>query len=65
MVNEGVNDVLLYSWTSHGVLDSAFVVSLPAGVVEVEANVASVSFHLAATPVQDRVDTLDLSALTE
>ncbi|XP_051797469.1 uncharacterized protein LOC127531682 [Acanthochromis polyacanthus] len=64
VVNVGTTEILLYPRTSIGVLSVAEVVSLPAGVTEVRST-AAVSSQAAATPVPDRFDSLDLSALGE
>lgn len=65
VVNVGTTEVLLYPRTDIGVLSAAQVVSLPAGVTEVKSTTATVSSQAAATPVPDRVESLDLSALGE
>lgn len=65
VVNVGTAEVLLYSRTHLGSLSAAQVVSLPAGVTEVEPTVATVSSQAAPLPVLDRMASLELSALTE
>ncbi|XP_034081973.1 uncharacterized protein LOC117552526 [Gymnodraco acuticeps] len=65
VVNVGTTEVLLYPRTGLGVLSAAQVVSLPAGVTEVGSSFAAVSSQTAAPSVHDRLDTLDMSSLTE
>lgn len=65
VVNVGTTDALLYPRTSLGALTRADVVSLPAGVTAVNAISATASLQLAAGPLQDRLEEVDLSALDE
>ncbi|KAI3376863.1 hypothetical protein L3Q82_000112 [Scortum barcoo] len=65
VVNVRTTEVLLYPRTGLGVLSAVQVVSLPTGVTEVESSVATVSSQTVATSVLDRVETLDLSLLSE
>ena len=65
VVNVGEAEVLLYPKTRFAVLNAAQVVSLPAGVTEVESTMATVSSQVATPSVLDRIRSLDSSALTE
>lgn len=65
VVNVGTTEVLLYPRTGLGTLGVAQVVSLPAGVTEERSMLATVSSQMATPSVPDRVESLDLSALTE
>lgn len=65
IVNVGVLDVVLYPNTLLGSLHGVFVVSLPPGVIEVKETVAMVGAQecVLEPPLQQRIDTIDLSAL--
>lgn len=63
VVNAGTTEILLYPRTGLGIL--AQVVSLPAGVTEVEPTLATISSQTAAPSVPSRIESLDLSTLTE
>lgn len=63
VINVGTTEVLLYPKTGLGTLGVAQVVSLPPRVTK-EPMVATVSSQT-ATPSSDRVESVDLSALTE
>lgn len=63
VVNVGMADALLYPRTSLSVLSRAEVVSLPAGVTEVDTVTATVSSQTAVREGQDRMDAVDLGAL--
>lgn len=63
VVNVGVTDVLLYPRTSLGLLSSAQIVSLPTGVSEVRPTIATMSSQT-VTPMQDRIESVDLSTLS-
>lgn len=64
LVNVGTTEVLLYPRTGLGTLEIAQVVSLPAGVTE-ETMSATVSSQTTTPSVVDKVELLNLSALTE
>lgn len=64
VVNVGTTEVLLYPRTRLGALSYAQVVSLPTGVTEVRADMATVS-QVVGGPAQSGVDSVDLSALPE
>lgn len=63
VVNVGTTDILLYPRTGLGVLSSAQVISLPAGVTEVKLDTASVSSQAATGVAPGGVEAVDLSAL--
>ncbi|XP_072293407.1 uncharacterized protein [Eucyclogobius newberryi] len=63
VVNVGVADVFSYPRTVIGTLDSARVVSLPSGVVEVSSIAAQVAGQSISSPVLDQIELLDLSHL--
>lgn len=63
VVNVGTTDVLLSPRTIVGRLDKVCVVSLPAGVVEVPSQVATVALHSASPSVQDQLENMDLTSL--
>ena len=63
VVNVGTIEVLLYPRTSLGILSTAQVVSLPAGVTEVEPTLVTISSQTAAPSVPNRIESLDLSTL--
>lgn len=65
VVNVGMTEVLLYCWTGLGTLGVAQVVCLPAGVTDDESMLATVSSQVTTSLVPDRIESLDLSALTE
>ncbi|KAL7831377.1 hypothetical protein SRHO_G00308800 [Serrasalmus rhombeus] len=65
VVNVGTSDVLLYPRTNLGTLCSAFVVSLPLGVTEVDAVTATVASQAVVNPLYDQVEVVDLSSLSE
>lgn len=67
VVNVGVTDVMLYPRSMIGTLSSVYVVSLPAGVTEVQSIVAVVGAQNAevASTVLEQVEELDLSSLSE
>lgn len=65
VVNVGMTEVLLYRWTGLGTLGVAQVVSLPAGVTDDESMLVTVSSQVATSSVPDRIESLDLSTLTE
>lgn len=64
VVNVGVTEALLYPRLSLGSLTTVQVVSLPSGITEVRSS-ATVFSQTAGSSVQDRVDALDLSVLSE
>lgn len=64
VVNVGTSEVLRYPRIDLGSLSAAQVVSLPVGVTEVGATVATVSTQTATPSAIDRMASLDLSALT-
>lgn len=63
VTNVGCNDVMLYPRTIVGTLDFVNVVSLPSGVTEVPAGVATVSSQTASSGVQQQMADVDLSPL--
>lgn len=65
VVNVGTTEVLLYPRTSLGILGVAQVVSLPAGVTEVEPTLVTISSLAAVPSISDRIESLDLSALPD
>lgn len=65
VVNVGTTEVLLYPRTSLGILGVAQVVSLPAGVTEVEPTLVTISSQAAVPSISDRIESLDLSALPD
>lgn len=65
VVNVGTVDVLLYPRINLGVLSRAQVVSLPAGITEVQPTTASVSSQAAAGVTSSGVEGVDLSGLSE
>lgn len=65
VVNVGTTEILLYPRTSLGVLNTAQVVSLPPGVTEESSTLATVSSHALAPSVSDRLESIDLSELSE
>nr|XP_046271732.1 uncharacterized protein LOC124073503 [Scatophagus argus] len=65
IVNVGAAEVLLYPRTSLGLLNAAQVISLPAGVTEVEPTLVTISSQIAAPSVPDRIESLSLSPLPE
>lgn len=64
VINVGSTDVVLYPHTIMGTLDGVYVVSLPAGVVEVPSATADVASLSVASAMLDQVDSLDLSSLS-
>lgn len=65
VVNVRVADVLLYPRTHLGLLSSVQIVSLPTGVSEVRPTIATMSSQTVTTSIQDRIESVDLSALSE
>lgn len=66
IVNVGVNDVVLYPRTVLGMLSHAHVVSLPAGVTEIDGHTsATVSSQSVTSSEQGNFNTVDLSTLSE
>lgn len=63
MVNVGSISVLLYPRTVVGSLEEVRVVSLPAGVSEVQSDVATMASQATSEAVPDQVEAVDLSAL--
>ncbi|KAI5620525.1 hypothetical protein C0J50_19992 [Silurus asotus] len=65
VVNVGLLDVVLYPNTLLGTLHGVFVVSLPPGVTEVKGTIATVGAQECGLEpsLQQRIDTVDLSAL--
>ena len=64
IINVGVTEVLLYPRVSMGSLSNAEVISLPSGVSEVRPITATLSSQEATSSVPDRLDAVDLSALS-
>lgn len=65
VVNVGTTEVFLHPRTGLGILSIAQVVSLPAGVTEVKSTLATVFSQTAVPSVPDRIESFDLSVLTE
>ncbi|KAL0180472.1 hypothetical protein M9458_022878, partial [Cirrhinus mrigala] len=67
MVNVGTADVMLYAGATLGTLNSVQVVSLPAGITEVEPVRVLMRSQIAETvaPVQEQIDAVDLSVLSQ
>lgn len=65
VVNVGMTEALLYPRTGLGVLSTAEVVSLPAGVTEERSITATLSAQTAAPSVQNSLGSIDLSTLTD
>ena len=65
VVNVGLTEVLLYPRATLGSISSVEVVSLPAGVAEIRPITATMSSQVASSAAQDRIDAIDLSALSE
>ena len=65
VVNVGTTEILLYPRTSLGVLNAAQVVSLPPGLTEERSTLVTVSSHTVAPSVSDRLESIDLSELSE
>lgn len=65
VVNVGVTDVFLYPRTSLGLLSGAQVISLPTGVSVERPTVATMSSQVVTTSIQDQIESVDLSALSE
>ena len=61
VVNVGSSEVLRYSHTIIGTLEKASVVSLPAGIIEVQSAVATVASQNISSTVQDQIEAMDLS----
>jgi len=66
IVNVGVNDAVLYPHTVIGIVSQAYVVSLPTGVTEGNEQVsATMSSQMVTTSIQDKINAVDLGALSE
>ncbi|XP_027861630.1 uncharacterized protein LOC114137209 [Xiphophorus couchianus] len=64
IINVGTTELVVYPRTVVGTLNVVNVVSLPAGITEVPAKVATMVCQTASVNVQQQVEDLDLSSLS-